>query len=133
VLRLKGDAGTRLGEEAVGLLDARVVARRLERAVLESREVDAFDELVALLRDEAVSAGGAEARLGVRIEEVLDPVPRAVREGVLVGRVVDVLLTMVRLEPLAEVERALLVVEVLKAPDPELLGLSVGNSLEHFA
>ena len=43
-----------------------------------------------------------------------------------------IILTMVRLEPLAEVERALLVVEVLKAPDPELLGLSVGNSLEHF-
>jgi len=37
-----------------------------------------------------------------------------------------------RLTIRAEVERALLVVEVLKAPDPELLGLSVGNSLEHF-
>ena len=36
------------------------------------------------------------------------------------------------LEPLAEVERALLVVEVLEAPDPKLLGLSVGDSLEHF-
>jgi hypothetical protein len=37
-----------------------------------------------------------------------------------------------RLEPLAEVQRALLVVEVLKAPDPQLLGLGVGNGLEHF-
>ena len=37
------------------------------------------------------------------------------------------------LEPLAEVERALLVVEVLHLPHPELGGLlSGGNGLEHF-
>ena len=39
---------------------------------------------------------------------------------------------VIYLEPLAEVQRALLVMEVLKAPDPELLGLHVGGGLEHF-
>jgi len=39
----------------------------------------------------------------------------------------------VRLEPLAEVERALLVVEVLHLPHPELGGLGLGNSREHSA
>jgi hypothetical protein len=36
------------------------------------------------------------------------------------------------LEPLAEVERALLVVQVLHAPHPELLGLLLGILGEHF-
>ena len=37
------------------------------------------------------------------------------------------------LEPLAEVQRALLVVEVLHLPHPQLGGLGLGNSLEHFS
>jgi hypothetical protein len=36
------------------------------------------------------------------------------------------------LEPLAEVERALLVVEVLHLPHPQLGGLGLGNGREHF-
>jgi hypothetical protein len=36
------------------------------------------------------------------------------------------------LEPLAEVQRALLVVEVLKAPQPKLLGLLSLRGVEHF-
>ena len=36
------------------------------------------------------------------------------------------------LEPLAEVERALLVVEVLKAPQPKLGGLLILGGAEHF-
>ena len=36
------------------------------------------------------------------------------------------------LEPLAEVEGALLVVEVLHLPHPQLGGLGLGNSLEHL-
>jgi hypothetical protein len=36
------------------------------------------------------------------------------------------------LEPLAEVERALLVVEVLHLPHPQLGGLGLGDSLEHL-
>jgi hypothetical protein len=39
---------------------------------------------------------------------------------------------MVRLEPLAEVEGALLVVEVLHLPHPKLGGLGLGDSREHF-
>jgi len=38
---------------------------------------------------------------------------------------------MVCLEPLAEVEGALLVVEVLHLPHPQLGGLGLGDSLEH--
>ena len=37
------------------------------------------------------------------------------------------------LEPLAEVEGALLVVEVLHLPHPQLGGLGLGDSLEHFS
>ena len=37
------------------------------------------------------------------------------------------------LEPLAEVERALLVVEVLHLPHPQLGGLGLGNGREHSA
>jgi hypothetical protein len=37
------------------------------------------------------------------------------------------------LEPLAEVERALLVVEVLHLPHPQLGGLGLGNGSEHSA
>ena len=36
------------------------------------------------------------------------------------------------LEPLAEVERALLVVEVLHLPHPQLGGLGLSDSLEHL-
>ena len=36
------------------------------------------------------------------------------------------------LEPLAEVQRALLVVEVLHLPHPQLGSLGLGNSGEHF-
>ena len=38
---------------------------------------------------------------------------------------------LARLEPLAEVEGALLVVEVLHLPHPELGGLGLGDGLEH--
>ena len=36
------------------------------------------------------------------------------------------------LEPLSEVERALLVVKVLHLPHPQLGGLGLGDSLEHY-
>ena len=39
---------------------------------------------------------------------------------------------MTFLEPLAEVKGALLVVEVLHLPHPQLGGLGLGNSLEHL-
>jgi hypothetical protein len=41
--------------------------------------------------------------------------------------------TVINLEPLAEVERALLVVQVLHAPHPELLGLLLGILGEHLS